>query len=297
MSKTSKKWFLWIGIVAVAVGGAQVARSLTEGDATAGASGKAVSADVSDSLEDLAASNHLELLQQAQKAHQARNIRSYTCTFVKQERIRGELKEPQKMRVKFTEAPFRVAMAWDDSKAYDVPAGDRIIFIEGQNLDKSGKPQMIVRPTSGFLRGLTGGSVLRLPDGKDAKKSALRPCTSFGITKSIQSLIDIYKVAAERGHLTQQHGYHDEKTGQHVKFVEFDGAKCIVLVRTLPNRPEYPAVKTITYVNLDSMLPVRVMGYDSDDKLMCDYQYRDLDFTASLTADDFTRKANDMNPK
>lgn len=297
MSKTSKKWLLLIGIVAVAVGGAQVARSLTDGDATAGGGSKAVSAEVSDSLEDLAESNHLAIFQKAQAAHKARNIRSYTCTFVKQERIRGKLGKPQKMAVKFTEKPFRVAMAWDDSKAYDVPAGDRIIFIEGKNPDKSGKAQMIVRPASGFLRGLTGGSVLRLPDGKDAKKSALRPCTAFGITKSIQSLIDIYKDAAERDHLTQQHGYHDEKTGQHVKFVEFDGAKCIVLVRTLPNLPEYPAVKTITYVNLDSMLPVRVMGYDSDDKLMCDYQYRDLDFTTSLTADDFTRKANDMKPK
>jgi hypothetical protein len=297
MSKKSKKWALWIGIVVVALGGAQVVRSLTKGDATAAAGSRAVSADVSDSLEDLAASNHLELLQQAQKAHQARNIGSYTCTFIKQERIHGTLNKPQKMRVKFTEAPFRVAMAWDDSKAYDVPAGDRIVFIEGENLHKSGKPQMIVRPSNGIFRSVSGGSVLRLPDGPDAKKTALRPCTSFGITKSMQNLIDVYKDAGERGHLTQEHGYHDGKTGQHVKFVEFDGAKCMVLVRTLPDRPEYPAVKTITYVNLDSMLPVRVMGYDKDDKLMCDYQYRDLDFTVSLTADDFTRKANDMAPK
>lgn len=296
MRKISKKWFLWIGIVAVAVGGAQVARSLTEGDATASAGSKAVSADVSDSLGDLAASNHLELLQKAKEAHLARKIRSYTCTFIKQERIRGKLHEPQKMRVKFTEAPFRVAMAWDKSTAYGVPAGDRIIFIEGQNLDKSGNPQMIVRPANTFLRGLTG-SVLRLPDGPDAKKSALRPCTSFGITKSLQALIDVYKTAGERDDLTQEHGYHDGKTGQHVKFVEFDGAKCMVLVRTLPDRADYPDVKTITYVNLDLMLPVRVMGYDKDDKLMCDYQYRDLDFTVSLTADDFTRKANDIEPK
>ncbi|MBN1554961.1 MAG: DUF1571 domain-containing protein [Phycisphaerae bacterium] len=245
--------------------------------------------DLLKKITNLAQTDHLALLELCRDEMKKRGgYQRYTATFVKQEQIRGKLSPEQHIQAKFMASPFSVVMKWTKNP----PTGNALVYVDGKYPDKNGKSQMIVQPTSDFLRRLVGGSVKRLPDGPDAMKSTLRPCTMFGFENSLKSLIDVYKKARQNGDSNEQWGYRDEKTGKDVKFAEVDGRKCIVLVRYLPKREGYPAKKTLTFIDLEYLLPVRVIGYDWNDTFFCNYEYRDVNFTADLAAEDFTPDAN-----
>jgi hypothetical protein len=231
--------------------------------------------------------DHRDLVQRGLDYYKTAKIDAYTCTFRKHERIRGELKKPQQMKVKFTEKPFRVAMAWVEGKGLGVPEGDRIIFVAGQNME-DGKAHMIVRPSSGFARTLTGGSVLRIPDEKSVMKHTLRPCTMFGFKNSLENLHDIYTQASKRGELAQKL----------LGTTTVGGKKCLVLLRVTPNESKrYPCTISEICLDAETFLPYRIVGYTASGKLYCDYIYTDVNFKAKLTAKDFTRKANGIKPK
>ena len=236
-------------------------------------------ASTSAHIQQLAETDHVKLLEMCLEKFRERNIKSYTCTFVKQEKIRGKLGKRQSIDVNFLAKPFSVAMRW----VKNPPMGDMILYVDGKfKDDKTGRSQMMVRPTNAFLRRLTGGFVKRLPDGDDAMKSTLRPCTMFGFENGLKSLLDVYKLARQRGECVERMD----------GFAKVDGRDCIVLVRFLPERTGYPAKKTIVCIDLEYLLPVRVKGYGWDDKVNCDYEYRKVNFDAALQAEDFTPKAN-----
>ena len=242
---------------------------------------------------DLAQTDHLALLELCRKEMDKGRYDQYTATFIKQEQIRGQLGPEQHIKARFMAAPFSVAMTW----VKNPPTGNALVYVKGKFPDKDGRSQMIVQPTSEFLRRLVGGAVPRLPDGPDAMRNTLRPCTEFGFRNSLESLIRVYKEARKNGESNEQWGYRDEKTGQDVKFAEVDGRKCVVLVRTLPRREGYPAKKTLVFIDLDYLLPVRVIGYDWNDKFYCNYEYRDVNFSAELTPENFTPEANGIRMK
>lgn len=230
---------------------------------------------------ELAKTDHVALLKMGLAKLDTLGAESYTCTFVKQERIRGELLAPQTIDVKFREQPFSVAMTWTEN----APTGDKILYVEGRYRDDQGRSQMVVRPASGFLQAVTGGSVKRLPDGKDAMKSTLRPCTEFGFRNSIQSLIDIYELARKRGESEESFG----------GFAEVGGRQCFQLVRILPNTdPMYPARKTVILIDKEWLIPLQVMGDNWQKEALCDYRFMNVNFAASLTDADFTPQANDI---
>ncbi len=236
----------------------------------------------------LAETDHLALLNRCRAELQNAGPSGYTTTFVKQERIRGKLTGEQSIEVKFLAQPFSVAMAWTKN----APVGDRLVYVEGKCPDSTGRSQMVVRPKSPFLRQLVNGSVRRLPDGPDAMKNTLRPCTMFGFRNSLDSLIEVYETARAAGDCSEQWGYRDETTGRRVKFVDIDGRTCVVLVRYLPQKDEYPAKKTVICIDLGRLLPMRVIGYDWDDQLLCNYEYHDVNFDVALGPEDFTPQAN-----
>ncbi|GAG40737.1 unnamed protein product, partial [marine sediment metagenome] len=146
-----------------------------------------------------------------------------------------------------------------------------------------GRSRMAVRP-AGLLRMF--GTQLRLPDGPDAMKNTLRPCTMFGFRNSLQSLIDVYQAARKANECREEYG------GATV----IDGSTCIVLIRTLPAKKDYPAKKTILCLDARTLLPLRVIGYDWQDRLVCNYEVRDVTFNTGLGEKDFTPEANGMKP-
>ncbi|MBC8372153.1 MAG: DUF1571 domain-containing protein [Planctomycetes bacterium] len=243
-------------------------------------------------IEKLAREDHIALLEMCLDNYN-RNYRDYTCTLIKQEVIRGTLKPEQWMNVKFMDKPFSVAMGWlkqtprgalDNGQVKDlyVPMGDRILYIEGKYDDK-----MVIRISNPLLRGLLG-TQKRPPAGKDAMKNTLRPVSMFGFKRSIISLLDVYRHAAKKGHLKQEFG----------GTVNIAGRDAIVLLRYLPPKEQYPAQRTEICIDLETLVPIRIRGFDWDGQCTSRYVYKDIKFNVGLDETGFTPKANDIaDPK
>jgi hypothetical protein len=225
-------------------------------------------------LEDLARTDHIKLLRQCM-ANYDRCYRDYTCTLTKQERLAGQLGKEQTVQVKFMENPFSVAMAWVKNK----PTAEKVIYVEGKYDN-----QMLVKPNLPFAGMI--GTVTRPPDGPDAKRQSLRTVNQFGFKRSLRSLLDVYEEAAHRGELKQEFG------GR----AEFDGRACLLLVRYLPERDEYPGYKTVTCIDEQYLVPTFLEAFDSSGQLLARYSYQNVKFNTGLTADDFLPEANGMAP-
>ena len=220
------------------------------------------------------AGEHVQVLEYCLE-HYKGQYQDYTCTLIKQERLRGKLGKAQTVNVRFRDKPFSVAMKW----VKNPPIGDRVLYIEGQYGGK-----MLVRP-----RGLIGklvGTVLRKPDGKDARKNSLRTVDKFGFERSLQSLVVFYRAGKAAGELRKEYG----------ETANVFGRKALVLVRYLTDDPKYPSYKTKAYIDLEYLVPICVEGFDSKDNLICRYVFKDIKFNVGLTDKDFTPEANDMKP-
>lgn len=254
-------------LMAIAIDGRQVG----------GASG-----GVRERIERLAKTDHIALLELCIRNYDAR-FRDYTCTLIKQERMNGRLGKQQRVAVKFRESPFSVGMRW----LKNAGRGDRVLFIEG----KYGN-NMLVRPT-GMVARMLVPTASRRPDGPAARKGTLRPVNLFGFKRGTRSLLDVYRLARERGELKQAFG----------GYAEVAGRKTIVLVRHLPDTEEYrrtAAPLTKIYIDLDYLVPIMIEGTEHDGPgpsgkgLLCRYVYEDVKFNVGLTEDHFRLAAWDL---
>lgn len=221
----------------------------------------------------LARTDHVALLERSLERVKSQ-YHDYTCTLVKHEVVNGQDKGEQSITVKHRTDPFSVAMAWTENP----PMGDRVLYVEGKYGD-----QMLVRPTNGFLRALVP-TAQREPGGPDAMKNTLRPVSRFGFLRGLESLLDVYRTAADRGELEQSFG----------GYAQVDGRETLVLVRELPARDDYPAARTLTYIDIDRLIPICIEGYNWDGEFSCRYVYRDVKLNVGLTTEDFQPEANDL---
>jgi hypothetical protein len=221
----------------------------------------------------LAQTDHIALLEYCLEIHRQR-AGDFRCTFLKQERIAGKVGPEQEMAVKFRRQPFSVAMAWTKN----APMGDRVLYIEGRYDN-----QMLVRPTNALARALVPVAV-RAPDGEEALRTTLRPVNRFGLERSLVSILDVYKQAKAAGDLRAEVDQDADVLGR----------KTFVLVRYLPDGKDYPAYKTITYIDQELLLPIMIEGEGSRGEFLCRYLYKDLDFNVNWKDEDFTPAANGM---
>ena len=240
------------------------------------------SGDFREKIEQLARTDHIALLELCVENYNGR-FTDYTCTLFKQERIDGRLGRRQKVEVKFKESPFSVGMKWLENAG----RGDRVLFIEGKY-----DGMMLVRP-SGLIARTLVPTARRQPDGRDARKSTLRPVNTFGFKRGMASLLAVYRKAKQRGELVQSFG----------GYAEVAGRKTMVLVRRLPDRQEYrrtAAPLTRTYIDLDYLVPIMIDGVeheglgDNGEGMLCRYVYENVKFNVGLTSDDFRPKAWDL---
>lgn len=228
------------------------------------------SPEMVDELVRLAKTDHVALLEMS--LQQARRYEDYRGVFIKQERIDGSLRDEQVIRFRHRVAPFSVAMAWEKN----APRGDRILYVHGSNHN-----EMFVRANIPFLRGMV---VSRDPAGEEVMKNTLNPVTRFGFQRGLDNLIEVYKEADKAGDLRIEFG----------GFTEVFGAKCVRLLRYLPPKGDYPACLTETHIDIETLLPVCIKGFDRENKLISKYIYRDLEFNVGLGDDSFTKASNDM---
>lgn len=204
----------------------------------------------------------------------ARQVKDYSCTFCKRERVEGELREHEHMFMKVRHQPFSVYMYFLG------PAGVRgqeVIYVEGKNEGK-----MFAHTTG--LRDKMVGTVSLKPDGMVAMKGNRYPITEVGFLHMLERLIQI--------------GEADTKFGEcEVKF--FQGAKvnnrsatCIQVMHPVPRRNFLFHVARI-YVDDELSLPIRYEAYSWPDKpggapvLIEEYTYMNLKLDNGFTDADF----------
>lgn len=227
-----------------------------------------------DTMEAMARTDHIALLEKC-LAHCRSQYKDYTCDFMKQERIAGQLSKEQDIEAKFRQSPFSVSLFWTRNS----PSGDRLLYVEGE-----WDNQVLVRP-AGLLSII--GTVKRPTAGPETFRAALHPVTDFGFERGLISLLSVYSQAKKAGDLKQEFG----------GYAEVAGRKTIVLVRYLPPGDQYPSHKNLTYIDLEYQVPTLIEGYDGQGQLSYRYMYTDIHFNKGLTAHDFLPEANDMkNP-
>lgn len=204
----------------------------------------------------------------------AREVKDYSCTFCKRERVEGELREHEYMFMKVRHQPFSVYMYFLGPAGL---RGQEVIFVEGKNDGK-----MFAHTTG--LRDKMVGTVSLKPDGMVAMKGNRYPITEVGFLHMLERLIQI--------------GEADTKFGEcEVKF--FQGAKvnnrvatCIQVMHPVPRRNFLFHVARI-YVDDELSLPIRYEAYSWPDKpggapvLIEEYTYMNMKLNNGFTDMDF----------
>lgn len=115
------------------------------------------------------------------------NIRDYSCTFVKRERIEGDLADQQQIYLKVLQQPFSVYMQF-----LQPFAGREVAFVDGQNDNE------LVVLEGGWKRRMLGKMHLD-PQGMVAMRGQKYPITKVGIRNLTAEFIQIAKAETQFG--------------------------------------------------------------------------------------------------
>ena len=202
-----------------------------------------------------------------------REVKGYTTTLRKQERLEGRLQQSELIDVAFREDPFSVLMRWRKG----AERASAVLYVKGQNGD-----QLLVRP-AGILA--VAGIVTRDPNGSDAKKSGRYPLTEFGIKIGMQRTLASWQKARKDENL------HIEYLG--VKRIKEAGDRpCWVLKRTRYKKPEEDGITELTlYIDKENWLQVGNVLKGEEGRLIGEYFFRDIKLNPDFKPDTFTREA------
>ena len=219
----------------------------------------------------------LRLATQAQEKF--RTIQDYTCTFIKRERIGGQLLPEEYVFLKSRTRPFSIYMKWQ--QPYE---GREVIYVKGQNDGK------LLAHSTGVEK-VVGGTVALDPRGEMAMENSRHDITEAGLGNLVDQLV--LRWSGER------------KLGQTKAEVKenatVDGRSCWCVKTQHPADPKhYAYYRSRVFFDKQHGLPIRFEGYDwprrgsaPDGDAVEVYTYRDLRLNVSLTALDFSVE----NPK
>lgn len=165
----------------------------------------------------------------------------YTVDFHKQERIEGELQEPQAISMDIRHKPFSVYMKW---KNYD--KGRQLLYVPHENEGRA-----MVR--LGGFKGRLIPPVKVEPDSARILKESRYPLTKAGMLPVIEAMLSYRKDDVEKRQGVEAEMYDDEM---------IDGRRVFTFVVSYPNREvseEYR--RAITYLDQKTMLPIRLCNY------------------------------------
>jgi outer membrane lipoprotein-sorting protein len=189
----------------------------------------------------------------------------YTATFLKQERIAGELGPEQWLMLKFKK-PFKVYLRWLKGKH----EGRQALFPAGADGN-----ELWVR-----LPMLVGSVTLSLdPQSPRARKGNRHPITDVGIGRLLDFITDSAERGLQRGELTIEDG------GQHTTF----GRPTQRFRLHFPPDPAkgYYCMTALIDVDRELRLPIYAEIFDWDGQLVERYGYVDLHLNPGLTNEDF----------
>lgn len=205
------------------------------------------------------------------------SIQDYTATFIKQERIKGKLRAPETVHLKF-QKPFKVYMKWISGTR----EGQEVLYVKGKN----GGKVMAHPGFGGFIGGMLNlilPTFAISPDGPTAMKDNLHPITNSGIGNMIESIILNNTIAKANNDLSLT------VKGE----AEVDGRSSYIVERILPEEDDYPAHRALLYIDKGHNLPVKLVLHDWEDQLLASYEYRKLVLNPGLEPIEFERRNKD----
>ncbi|MEQ9410149.1 MAG: DUF1571 domain-containing protein [Fuerstiella sp.] len=211
------------------------------------------------------------------------NVSDYTVVFQKEERINGDLQEPQIIDMKVQHSPhFAVYMKWKNGER-----GRQVLYS-----DEYEDGCMTVK-FGGIKRILPA---LRIdPNCANARAESRYPVTQAGVVGMIKQILVHREADLKRGHGVSCVRLPDQ---------EFDQRKCYVFLVTYES-PEFCEIyrKTVMMMDAEYHIPVMVRNFtwatDADglteeelDKatLIENYSFSDLNLSSKLVAIDFSRE-------
>jgi hypothetical protein len=216
-----------------------------------------------------------------------KNIHDYSCTLVKQERINGQLWEPEyiytevrnrKVNGSHQVVPFSVYMYFLKPSKFK---GREVMYVEGQNKGKL----LAYEGCSAVLRKL--GTVSLKPESALAMKGNRYPITEAGMENLMVKLL-------EKGYRDRQRGECDV---QFLRGAKINGRKCTVLQVTHPHaRPHFDFHIARIFIDDELNIPIRYAAYMWPSKpggkpeLLESYTYLNVKLNVGLTEEDFDYK-------
>jgi hypothetical protein len=215
-------------------------------------------------------------------AHKFSKKSSYTATLLKQERIHGELSEPQIIDLKLRHEPFSVYLKWHTGDK-----GRELLFVEGQNDGK-----MIVH--AGGLKGRLLPALKLDPHGSMALAEARYPVTRLGMLELARTIVeyrsqDITREKGVRCQVYDNQKFDDREC--YYSIVEYDHPRFSPLYR-----------KSIVFIDKELLMPICVKNFTWAEGAAADdiegldestliefYSYSDIRPELQLADNDFDR--------
>ncbi len=217
----------------------------------------------------------------AANAKRIREIKDYSMTLIKTERIAGKVWPTEIAAVKVRHQPFSVYMAYSEPKGLK---GQEAIFVDGKNEGR------IVGHTGGILSLV--GTLRILPTSARAMQGNRHPITEIGIAHMVEEAVRNVPVDQERGYTDFEFKL-DEK-------VEGKSCTCFVVKRKKSDPTDHDPAFHSDYMYFDDeiLLPIYYRRYEWPAKegeepvLVEEYSHKDLKTDNGFNDLDF----DDKNP-
>ena len=212
-------------------------------------------------------------------AHIEQNVRDYSCTLVKRERVDGELGEYQHIFMKVRHEPFSVYLQFVQPFA-----GREVLYVDGQN----GNEMVVLE--AGLKRRLLGKMNLD-PHGMIAMRGQKYPITKVGMKNLLTELI-------ERGEADMQFA-ECEVSSDPSKQVNGRSATLIQIVHPVP-RQNFRAHIVRVFMDNELRVPIHYDAFSwppqagGQPPLEESYTYTNLKLNNNFTARDFDSENPDI---
>jgi len=205
---------------------------------------------------EIGAPDPLALLKRAVQLYD-RNVRSYTCTFHRTERVEGRLTREQIIEVAYRNDPHSVAMQW----VRNAENVRRLAYRKGLNRAPDGDECALVEP-NGTVARLVASRVPVPIHGPLARRSSRYTLDEFGFRATLDRVLRVNAMAGELGDLDLKYA----GTSQ------VDGRPTMVIERRLPYTGEnglYPEALLVLHLDKQWLVPVAIYTYaDTDGEVL-----------------------------
>lgn len=228
-------------------------------------------------LTELARRDPCGLLRLARERCQ-REVSTFSCVFLKQERINGTLKEIEEIEVRYRADPLSVFMIWRGG----ADQARRALFVDRLDfVDARGQRIARVEPAGALIRLFVSDVRVPIHDAR-ARKASRRAIDEFGFRSTFEILERVNDLAAARNELEFRY----EGAGA------VDGRATVILVRRLPYTGPggpYPDAKLVLHLDQDWLLPTAVYSYTDPEghDLLGSYVFTQVQLDSGLGEDDF----------